>query len=138
MSGAVASWLADAVLIVHLAFILFVVAGALLVLRWPRLGWVHVPCVVWGALIEFTGGVCPLTPLEVALRQQAGQAGYAGGFIEHYVSGLIYPDGLSRLTQLFLGLFVLMVNGLAYLRLWRRNGLRRGPVGSTPRSDLHE
>ena len=75
---------------------------------------------IWGALIELTGSVCPLTPLEVALRQQAGQAGYAGGFIEHYVAGLIYPGGLSRSIQVFLGLFVLGLNGVVYQRLWRR------------------
>ena len=126
MSSAAARWLADVVLVLHLAFIVFVVAGGLLVLRWPRLAWVHIPAATWGALIEFTGSVCPLTPLEVALRQQAGQAGYAGGFIEHYVSGLIYPGGLTRLTQVFLGLFVLGVNSVAYLRLWRRTRARPG------------
>ena len=129
MSGVVARWLADAVLILHLAFIVFVALGGLLVLRWPRLAWVHVPAVIWGALIEFSGSVCPLTPLEVALRQQAGQAGYAGGFIEHYVAGLIYPGGISRGLQLFLGLFVLGLNGVVYQRLWRRG--RLGPGAET-------
>lgn len=129
MSGALASWLADAVLVLHLIFIVFVVAGGLLVLRWPRLAWAHVPAVIWGALIEFSGSVCPLTPLEVALRQQAGQAGYAGGFIEHYVAGLIYPGGLSRIVQLFLGFFVLGLNGVVYQRLWRRS--RAGPGAET-------
>ena len=120
MSGALARWLADSVLVLHLAFIVFVVAGGLLVLRWPRLAWVHIPAAIWGALIEFTGSVCPLTPLEVALREQAGQAGYAGGFIEHYVAGLIYPGGLNRTVQVFLGLFVVGLNGVVYGRLWRR------------------
>lgn len=129
MSGALARWLADGVLVLHLAFIVFVVAGGLLVLRWPRLAWVHIPAAIWGALIEFTGSVCPLTPLEVALRAQAGQAGYAGGFIEHYVAGLIYPGGLSRSVQVFLGLFVLGLNGVVYQRLWRRG--RPGPGAET-------
>ena len=127
MSGALARWLADGVLVLHLAFIVFVLAGGLLVLRWPRLAWVHVPAAIWGALIEFTGSVCPLTPLEVALRQQAGQSGYGGGFIEHYVAGLIYPGGLSRSIQVFLGLFVLGLNGVVYQRLWRRGRAGPGP-----------
>ena len=88
--------LADAVLIVHLAFIAFVVLGGLLVLRWPRIAWLHLPAVAWGAWIEFSGGICPLTPLEVGLRARGGEAAYSGGFIEHYVTGLIYPEGLDR------------------------------------------
>jgi len=111
------SLLADAVLLLHLAFILFVVLGGVLVLRRPRLAWLHLPAVVWGAFIEFTGGVCPLTPLEVALRQRAGEAGFTGGFIEHYVTAVIYPSGLMRLTQIVFGLLVLAINGWVYVRL---------------------
>src|SRR6266568_156018 len=76
---------ADAILVAHLAFVLFVVFGAFLVLRWPRFAWLHLPAVVWAAFIEFSGTICPLTPLEVALSQRAGRAGYVGGFIDHYI-----------------------------------------------------
>ena len=85
--------LADAVLIIHLGFIAFVVLGGLLVLRWPRLAWLHLPTVAWGAWIEFTGSICPLTPLEIGLRARGGETAYRGGFIEHYVTALIYPEG---------------------------------------------
>jgi len=108
-------FLADAVVLVHLAFILFVAAGGLLVLRWPRLAWVHVPAVVWGALIE--GWICPLTPLENRLRAAAGEAAYAGGFIDRYIMPIVYPDGLTRGTQLALGIAVIAVNLLIYGRL---------------------
>ena len=105
---------ADGVLLLHAAFVLFVVAGGLLVLRWPKLAWVHVPAAVWAAYVEFTGRICPLTPLEVALRRNAGDAGYAGGFIEHYVVLLMYPDGLTRDTQTMLGVLVVVINVLVY------------------------
>jgi len=120
-------WLADAVLVVHVAFIAFVGLGGLLVLRWPRLAWLHVPVFVWGALIEFTGGTCPLTPLEVALRHRAGQAGYTGGFIEHYLTPVIYPAGLTRGAQIALGVLVLIVNGAVYARLWARRRAETPP-----------
>jgi hypothetical protein len=113
--------LADAVLVLHLAFIAFAVLGGLLVLRRPRLAWVHLPVVLWAAGIEFAGGICPLTPLENRLRLAGGDAGYGGGFIEHYLTALIYPEGLTRGVQVGLGLFVLAVNLAAYLRLWRRH-----------------
>ena len=128
MNGSLARGLADLMLVLHLAFIVFVVGGGLLVLRWPRLAWAHVPAFVWGAAIEFTGGICPLTPIEVSLRQQAGEAGYSGGFIEHYIAGTIYPGGLSRTLQVVMGLIVLALNGLVYLRLWRRRGAETRPA----------
>lgn len=112
--------LADLVLVVHLAFILFVVVGGLFVLRWPRLAWLHVPVVLWGAWIEFSGRICPLTPLEVAFRRRGGQAGYEGGFIEHYITAIIYPDGLSRGIQVALGVAVVVINVTAYVILIRR------------------
>jgi hypothetical protein len=111
---------ADGVVVLHFAFILFVVAGGLLVLRWPRLAWLHLPVVAWGAGIEFVGWICPLTPLENRLRRAAGEAGYAQGFIEHYLLPLIYPAGLTREIQIALGLFVLGVNALVYGYLWWR------------------
>lgn len=113
--------LADAVLLAHAAFVAFVVLGGLLVLRWPRLAWVHLPVVAWGAGIEFTGGICPLTPLENQLRAMVHQQGYRGGFVEHYVFGLLYPEGLTREMQLALGLIVLVVNLAVYAWAWRRH-----------------
>ena len=115
--------LADLVLIVHLLFIAFVVAGGFAAIRWPRLAWAHVPCFVWGALIEFAGWICPLTPLEVRLRIASGQAGYSGGFIERYLLPIIYPGALNREIQIWLGLSVLALNAVAYA--WLVHRLRR-------------
>jgi hypothetical protein len=115
--------LADLVVILHAAFVAFVMLGGLLVLRWPRLAWVHLPVVAWGAGIEFLGGICPLTPLENRWRALAGESGYTGGFVEHYVIPVLYPEGLTRQVQLGLGLFVLAVNASIYAwMLWRRHG----------------
>ena len=111
---------ADIVLVVHLAFVGFVVAGGLLALRWPRLAWAHVPVALYGAAIEFLGFTCPLTPLEVALRHRGGEAGYTGGFVEHYVTAALYPAGLTRQTQFALGAAVLVFNAALYLLAWRR------------------
>ena len=117
--------LADALVALHLAFIVFVVAGGLLALR--HRGWaaLHLPAVLWGAFAELTGTVCPLTPLENALRRRAGEAGYPGGFVEHYLIPLIYPEALTSRTQVLLGLAVLAINAIVYalaLRSWRRAG----------------
>ena len=119
--------LADVVLLVHAGFVVFVVLGGLPVLRWPRLAWLHLPAVAWGAGIEFAGAICPLTPLEIHLRSLAGQQGYAGGFVEHYVFALLYPEGLTRNVQLALGLLVVVINALVYAIVWRRHraGARR-------------
>ena len=106
--------LADAVLVTHAAFVAFVMLGGLLAWRRPRLAWLHLPVVAWGAGIELTGGICPLTPLENQLRSLAGEQGYPGGFIEHYLLALLYPDGLTRNVQLALGLLVLAVNVAIY------------------------
>ncbi len=111
---------ADAILVAHLAFVLFVVFGAFLVLRWPRLAWLHIPAVVWAAFIEFSGTICPLTPLEVALRQRAGQAGYGGGFVDHYVVSLLYPEGLTQNTQAVLGAVLVAINAAIYIVAFRR------------------
>jgi hypothetical protein len=106
--------LADLVLVVHLTFVLFVVVGGLLVVRWPRAAWLHIPAAIWGVLIEYTGWICPLTPLENSFRARGGEAGYTGGFIEHYIQPVLYPAGLTRSTQMVLGSFVLFVNLAAY------------------------
>ena len=112
--------MADLLLVLHGAFVLFVVAGGLLVLRWPRLAWVHVPAALWGAAIEFGGFICPLTPLEKAWRRAAGGQAYEGGFVEHYVTAALYPSGLTRAVQVTLGALVLGVNGWVYWSVWRR------------------
>jgi hypothetical protein len=107
-------WLANLVVLVHFAFLLFVSIGALAVLRWRWLAWVHVPAALWGVLIEFSGWICPLTPLENLLRRRAGEVGYEGGFIDHYVAGVIYPEGLTRRSQVVLGILVLAFNAGMY------------------------
>jgi hypothetical protein len=112
--------LADLLLLLHGAFVLFVLAGGLLVARWPWMAWVHLPATLWGAVIEFVGFTCPLTPLEQAWRRAAGGSGYEGGFLEHYITAALYPSGLTRPIQIALGIIVLGVNGLVYWRLWRR------------------
>lgn len=116
---------ADSVLVLHAAFVLFVIFGSLLVLRWPTLAWLHVPAVLWVVLLEFNGWYCPLTPLEVTLRQAAGDAGYASGFLEHYVLATLYPEGLSREVQAMLGAAVIGINLAGYAWLWRRSRARR-------------
>lgn len=113
--------LADLVLLLHAAFVAFVMLGGLLALRWPRAAWLHLPLVAWGAGIEFLGGICPLTPLENRWRQLAGEQGYTGGFVEHYIVAALYPDGLTRNVQVALGLLVLAVNAAIYGWAWRRN-----------------
>lgn len=114
--------LADLVLVVHLGFVLFVVLGGLLVVNWPRLAWLHVPAAIWGVLIEYSGWICPLTPLENSLRARGGEAGYSGGFIEHYIQPVLYPAGLTRSTQVVLGSVVLILNLAAYGLLVERRG----------------
>ena len=105
---------ADAVALIHFAFVAFVALGSLLVVRWRSVMWVQIPAAIWGAWIEFSGGICPLTPLENSLRQLGGERGYSGGFVDHYLLPLIYPSGLSRQTQLALGTAVLVINAVVY------------------------
>ena len=122
-----AELLADLLVLIHLAFILFVVLGGLLVLRWPRIAFIHLPAALWGALIEFGNWICPLTPLEQKLRQSAGEGVYSGSFVEQYVLPLIYPSGLTREVQIGLGLLVLLLNFLIYAcLLWKWKKRRRG------------
>lgn len=116
---------ADTVVLLHFTFILFVAFGGLVVLRWPRFIWFHMPAAVWGAFIEFTGRVCPLTPLENRLRIAVGETGYSGGFIEEYLIPVVYPDGLTRWIQISLGVGVVSINlvfyGLLVARRLRAN-----------------
>ncbi len=108
-------------LVFHAGFVLFVMLGGLVVLRWPRVAWLHVPAVLWGAGIEFLGGICPLTPLENHWRGLGGDLGYHGGFIDHYVAAMLYPAGLTRPMQIMIGALVLGLNGAIYgWMLWRR------------------
>ena len=116
--------LADAVVVLHLAFIAFALGGGALVLLRPVLAWAHLPAVAWAAFVEFTGRVCPLTPLENALRRRAGDAGYAGGFVEHYVIPVIYPAGLTPAIQVAIGVLVVAVNVAVYVALMRRRWRR--------------
>jgi hypothetical protein len=119
--------LADLTVLVHAAFILFALGGGLLALRWPRIVWLHLPAVIWAAFIEFSGRICPLTPLENHYRELAGETGYAGDFIDHYVLPVIYPVGLTRGVQFWLGACVLAINVIAYAILVRRLTRRRSP-----------
>ncbi len=114
--------LADGVLVLHLGFILFLVLGGALLPRWPWLPWLHLPAVAWGAYIELSGAICPLTPLENELRWAAGGSTYAVGFLEHYLTALIYPTGLTRDIQIGLGLLVVALNAWFYSRWWRWRG----------------
>ena len=116
--------LANAVVAFHALFILFVVLGGLFAWRRRWIAAIHIPCAVWGILIEYRGWICPLTPVENSLRTRAGQAGYSGGFIEHYLVPAIYPSGLTSRIQAVLGTAVVMINMFAYGILLRR--LTRG------------
>ena len=106
--------LAAAVVVVHLLFVVFVVAGGVLVLRWPRIAWIHLPAAAWGTFIELSGRVCPLTPLEAALRRRAGLEDYAGDFIANYVFPFLYPAGLTRQAQVLMAGIVIAVNVVVY------------------------
>ena len=112
--------LATLVVVAHFAFILFVMFGGLLALRWAWVPWVHIPCFVWGAGIEVTGGICPLTPLENSLRRAAGDSPYVGTFIEHYILPVMYPAGLTRSVQLVLAVGLVALNVAIYLWVIRR------------------
>jgi len=108
---------ADAVLVLHLSFILFVVGGALLVMRYSWIVWLHVPAALWGAWVEFDNRVCPLTVLENLFRQRAGQSGYTESFVEHYLVPVIYPPGLTRTAQFWLAAILISIN-VALYSLW--------------------
>ena len=116
--------LADLVLILHLGFISFVVLGGLLALRWRWGPLVHLPAALWGTIIELTGHVCPLTPLENSLRRAGGEPGYSGSFIEQYLLPVVYPSGLSRSLQLTLAGLVVAVNVIVYAIVWRQRQRR--------------
>ena len=112
--------LANTVVLIHLGFIVFVVIGGFLAWRWRWIAWIHIPAALWGALIQFMGWMCPLTPLEVSLRRRAGEAGYERGFIEHYLIPVIYPEDWTVALRIVLGTCVVVVNAIAYWGYFRR------------------
>ena len=118
---------ADALVIMHLLFVAFVMAGGFLLVRWPKLAWLHLPAAAWGAIIEFTGWICPLTPLENQLRILGGGSAYSGGFVEYYLLPILYPEHLTMLIQQVLGGVVVGVNLVAYALAYR--ALRRKAHG---------
>ena len=112
-------FLADIVLVVHLLFIIFVLFGGLIVLKWHKVIWAHIPCVIWGVLIEIFGWVCPLTYLENYFREIGNANYYESSFIQHYLLPIIYPPGLTIDIQILLGVFVIMINLVIYYVVWR-------------------
>lgn len=112
--------LADVTVVVHFAFVLFVVGGAILVWRYPRLAWLHIPAAMWGAFIEFAGWICPLTPLENWLRKQGGEQPYAASFVEQYLIPVLYPKSLTPTVQWVLGGLVVLINVILYTLIVRR------------------
>lgn len=120
--------LADAVAIVHVLFVLFVMFGALLVLRWPRAVGIHAPALVWGLIVECSGTTCPLTPLENRLRRLGGESGYSEDFLSHWLLMILYPASLTRSVQFVLGASLLLLNLGLYLWIWRRRLHRSGSL----------
>jgi hypothetical protein len=120
--------LADLVVLVHLAFVVFVILGGFLAFRFRSLLWAHLPAVIWAGAVELSGSACPLTPLENWLRERGGGRVYRGDFIEHYVLPVLYPESLTRETQVALGLLVLALNGVLYGALYRRKRAKGRPA----------
>lgn len=121
--------LADVIILIHFLFIILVIAGGLLVIRWPKIAFVHLPAAIWGAVVEIGGFICPLTPLENYFRQLAGENPYEGDFIAHYLSQIIYPENLTATMQLILGIFVIVINIIFYALAIHRNRTGRTPRG---------
>ena len=117
--------LADLVVLVHVAFVVFAVLGGLLAARWRHLVWIHLPAVIWAALVEVLGWVCPLTPLENWLRQRGGERGYGSDFIARYILPALYPEELTREVQIALGAFVILMNLTIYIWIFRRKRANR-------------
>jgi hypothetical protein len=126
--------IADLIVVVHLLFVAFVVAGGILVLHRPRLAWLHLPAVAWGAYAEFSATICPLTPLENHFRQRADLGSYDGGFVERYLMPVLYPAGLTPQHQVWLGGVVVVVNAIVYAAVLVRAHRRRATIAVPPRS----
>ncbi|MFP4358110.1 MAG: DUF2784 domain-containing protein [Puniceicoccaceae bacterium] len=133
--------LATATMVLHFAFILYAVFGAAGVWFAPRTAWIHIPVFIWAGGIMFSGWICPLTPLENHWRDLAGQEGFDGSFIEHYIGRIVYPPGLTRGVQILLGILVLTWNGVLYGLILRRFGRKRpasaGPAAGTGSGKTH-
>ena len=112
-------WLADLVLCIHVGFVFFVIFGGLLVLKWRWIAWLHLSAAIWGVVVEFTGWICPLTPLEDWLREQGGEAPYRSDFIAQHLLPVLYPEDLTRDLQLLLGTGVVVLNAAVYWWLWQ-------------------
>ena len=110
--------LSDFVVIFHFAFVLFVIFGGLLLFWKRKIVWIHLPCAFWGGFVEFSGRICPLTPLEIWFRIRSGASGYRGGFIEHYILPVLYPSGLTRNVQIVLGSIVIVINAVIYWKVF--------------------
>lgn len=114
-----AGFAVDTIVVLHFGFVLFVLLGGVFVLKWPRLIWLHLPALAWGILVEFSGWICPLTPLENTLRARAGLAMYHGDFVMHYIMPVLYPENLTRATQVIFGLIVIGINLAIYFYILR-------------------
>ena len=123
--------LADVVAVVHLLFVLFVILGALFLIRWPWMAWVHVPALIWGLFVEFAGAICPLTPLEGRLRVLGGESGHSQDFLSHWLETILYPEVLTRGLQIALGTSLLLLNLGLYLWIGKRQ-LNRSATLSRP------
>ena len=117
--------LTDALIVFHFLFVGFVIFGGVVVLRWHRAAFIHLPAAAWGVFIEWSGFLCPLTPLENYLRQQAGLDVYQGGFVDHYIMPVLYPAGLTRDTQMVLGALILVINVSLYAIAFTRDSRRK-------------
>ena len=113
-------FLADLILLIHFSFILFIVFGGFTVLKWRRIIYYHIPAALWGAVIEISGWGCPLTPLEIELRVRAGSGFYTGSFINHYLTPIVYPPGLTQPLQYYLAAGLIIINGAAYYIIWKK------------------
>lgn len=122
--------LADLVVLLHAAFVLFVVFGGLLVLKWPRTTWVHLPAAAWGAAVEFGGWICPLTYLEVWLRGPGSHLGNRSDFVSRFLLPILYPPELTRMVRIALGLFVIVINLIIYWHVWKSHAPRRPHAGA--------
>lgn len=117
--------LADLVVGVHFVFVLFVILGGFLAVKWRRIAWLHVSAAIWGAAVEFSGWICPLTPLENWFRERAGEGGYRSDFVARYLLPVLYPEGLTRGIQILLGVSVVAVNLAIYGWVLRSNMKRK-------------
>jgi hypothetical protein len=117
------------VVAIHLAFVVFATLGGMLAVRWPSVAWIHLPAAAWATFVEFSGQLCPLTPMEQTLRRRAGLEDYTGDFVANYIFPLLYPTGLTHRAQVALGCFVIVTNAIAYAFVWKRRRGRRSATG---------